>query len=192
MTRRHYVIPDVLRCTKCEQDKPISAYNIRKDRGQPYRQCRDCMAARKWATKNPERQRALSKAWESENKDRIRAIWREMAARKRERNPAHRINARISNQIYAVLRAGKNRRGTFSLVGYTADVLRAHLERQFLPGMGWHNLPEWHVDHIVPLSSFKITGPDDPGLKRAWALSNLRPLWATDNLRKGAKLELLV
>jgi hypothetical protein len=62
--------------------------------------------------------------------------------------------------------------------------LAAHLEKQFLKGMTWQNIGEWHVDHIVPLASFMISGPDDPALRVAWGLPNLRPLWAKDNLRK--------
>ena len=62
-----------------------------------------------------------------------------------------------------------------------------HLERQFLPGMTWGNRGEWHIDHIVPLASFTFTSPDDPEFRAAWALTNLRPLWAKDNIRKSAK-----
>jgi len=57
-----------------------------------------------------------------------------------------------------------------------------------MPGMGWHNMSEWHIDHIMPLASFNFTGLDDPAVREAWALSNLRPLWAADNIRKGARL----
>jgi 5-methylcytosine-specific restriction endonuclease McrA len=149
------------------------------------------MAERKWATKNPERQRALTKRWESENPDRIREIWRDMAARKR-MSPSKRIHGRISNQIWQVIRGGKAHRHAFDLLGYSKAELISHLERQFLKGMGWENMGEWHIDHIVPLSSFTITGPDDPELRRAWALPNLRPLWAKDNIRKGAKIEVLL
>lgn len=46
---------------------------------------------------------------------------------------------------------------------------------------------EWHVDHIVPLSSFDFATPDDPGFKAAWALTNLRPLWGLENMRKHAQ-----
>jgi hypothetical protein len=58
--------------------------------------------------------------------------------------------------------------------------------------MGWHNLPQWHIDHIIPLSSFRFETAHDPEFKAAWALTNLRPIWAVDNLRKHAKRELLV
>lgn len=178
-------------CTKCGITKPMDAYNVRKDRGQPYRQCRDCMASRRWHAKNPERHREQGRAWEARDRERTRAIWREMAARK-QKDPARRVHGRISNQIWMTLRGRKGGRRAFDLLGYSLDELRAHLERQFLRGMGWHNVGEWHIDHIVPLSSFTITGPDDPELRRAWALPNLRPLWAADNIRKGAKREVLL
>lgn len=173
-------------CTKCGEAKPMDAYGIRHDRGQPYRQCRDCMIARKWSIKNPEKQKEMTRSWRERNPERMRAIWREMAERKR-RSPAYRIHSRISNQIWNVLRNRKDCRPAFGLVGYDVDELKSHLERQFVRGMGWHNMGDWHIDHIVPLSSFTITGPDDPELRRAWALPNLRPLWAADNLAKKDK-----
>lgn len=66
-----------------------------------------------------------------------------------------------------------------------------HLERQFLPGMTWENHGRfgWHIDHIIPLSAFNFETPDHIDFKRAWALSNLQPLWWQDNLKKRAKIE---
>lgn len=87
---------------------------------------------------------------------------------------------------------GRKMRPTFACLGYTREELAVHLERQFLKGMGWENMGEWHIDHIIPLSSFNVSGYDDPELRRAWGLANLRPLWAVDNLRKGAKIECLL
>lgn len=71
-------------------------------------------------------------------------------------------------------------------VGYTAKDLRRHIERQFTKGMTWDKFcaGEIHIDHIVPLSSYDISNPDE--LKAAWALPNLRPLWASQNIRKSA------
>jgi len=102
------------------------------------------------------------------------------------------MKRRLSVQLFHMLRGTKARRKTVDLLGYGTAELMAHVERQFLPGMTWQNIGEWHIDHIVPLASFKITGPDDPELRRAWALSNLRPLWADDNKRKSAKREFLI
>ncbi len=76
--------------------------------------------------------------------------------------------------------------------GYTIAELRLHLERQFTKKMNWarFNSAEIHMDHIVPLSSFDLSNPDE--FKAAWALSNLRPMWAKDNLAKSARRTLLV
>ena len=129
---------------------------------------------------------------------------RVVAARKR--NPAHyqklardyqrkrrsvdvewRLRSRLSAQLNYCLKTGKGGKTTESTVGYSVHELSEHLERQFLPGMTWANMGKWHIDHIVPLASFTITGPDDPELRRAWSLPNLRPLWAADNIAKGGK-----
>lgn len=76
--------------------------------------------------------------------------------------------------------------------GYTTKELRDHLERQFTRGMSWQKFRDGdiHIDHIVPLSSFDLHDPEE--LRRAWAITNLRPLWAKDNLQKSAKCLFLV
>lgn len=71
-----------------------------------------------------------------------------------------------------------------AFVGYSAKELRQHIERQFTRGMTWERFcaGEIHIDHIVPLASHDLSNPDE--LKAAWAMTNLRPLWAKENIRK--------
>lgn len=103
-------------------------------------------------------------------------------------NAAPRIlNARVRAAIHKCLRRRLTPSSWMEIVGYTLDELRAHLEAQFADGMGWHNMGAWHIDHKRPLSSFSIAGADCPEFRAAWALENLQPLWAEDNLRKGAR-----
>lgn len=83
-------------------------------------------------------------------------------------------------------------KGFWSSVGYTRDDLAIHLEKQFTKGMGWDNMREWHIDHIIPVKVFNFSSMDDNEFKACWALSNLRPLWAKENLLKNAKLEFLI
>lgn len=105
-------------------------------------------------------------------------------------NPKKHLNLVIRTSLRQCLRGEKKRRRSFDLVGYSVDQLKNHLENQFAPGMTWENYgSEWHIDHIVPLSAFNFSTAEDPDFKRAWALSNLRPLWAMENLRKGARVE---
>jgi 5-methylcytosine-specific restriction endonuclease McrA len=70
------------------------------------------------------------------------------------------------------------------LVGITPKELKEHLEKQFFQGMSWGNYGEWHIDHIIPLSSAKT----EDEIYKLCHYTNLQPLWAEDNLRKGNKL----
>jgi hypothetical protein len=99
-------------------------------------------------------------------------------------DPRFAINGRISRAIWGSLRNGKEGRPWETLVGYTITDLMRHLEDLFAPGMNWDNRGQWHIDHKRPLSSFSFTTADDPEFRQAWALSNLQPLWAFDNISK--------
>lgn len=103
-------------------------------------------------------------------------------------NLCHRMSTRISRG----LRDGKQGRSWTEFVNYSIEELIGHLEGLFHSGMSWENKGEWHIDHIRPIASFNFTSPTDPDFKKCWSLENLRPLWATDNLRKGAKMEELL
>jgi len=70
-------------------------------------------------------------------------------------------------------------------VPYTALELKTHLEQQFQVGMTWDNYGEWHIDHIKPVSAFISEGITDISIINE--LTNLQPLWAVDNITKGAK-----
>lgn len=73
------------------------------------------------------------------------------------------------------------------LLGYTCEQLREHIESQFKDGMSWENRSEWHVDHKKPIKAFLDEGITDPAIVNA--LDNLQPLWAHENLSKGAKYD---
>lgn len=114
-----------------------------------------------------------------DDRDRRRAL--------RQTSPAYRISDTLKVQIRQSLRGTKNGRSWEAIVGYTLAELMAHLAAQFQPGMCFENHGEWHIDHIRPLCSFQFQTPDDPQFREAWALTNLQPLWAVDNLRKGGR-----
>jgi hypothetical protein len=132
------------------------------------------------------------KAYAAQNKDRLDALRRESIRRRLRSDVAFRLNNIIRARIWHALRGNGGRR-TEEIVGYTMRELIVHLERQFLRGMSWENYGSaWHIDHIIPLASFSFTSQDDPDLKVAWGLPNLRPLWAEDNLAKRDRVESLL
>lgn len=77
------------------------------------------------------------------------------------------------------------------LLGYTAAELRAHIERQFTRGMEWGKVgAEIHIDHIIPVAEMLRRGESQPSVVHA--LSNLRPMWAKENMRKSDKVVTLL
>ena len=48
--------------------------------------------------------------------------------------------------------------------------------------MNWENRNLWHIDHIKPCCSFNFS--DQKQLKECFHFTNLRPLWAKDNMEK--------
>ena len=70
-------------------------------------------------------------------------------------------------------------------LGCSINFLKQYLESLFQPGMSWDNYGRngWHIDHKKPLSKFNLSDRED--LLRACHYTNLQPLWATDNIKKG-------
>lgn len=114
-------------------------------------------------------------------RDRAKAAARAATAR-------GRLEIRMKTAIGKALRGRKGGRRWERLVGYTLDQLMARLESMFVDGMSWENIGLWHVDHIRPKSSFSYQAEDSQEFRNCWALVNLQPLWAEDNLRKGATM----
>lgn len=134
--------------------------------------------------------------WRQENLAVARKADREKQARYRRTKTWHALKNRIGNRMRVMLAGcgGKAQARTEDLLGYTLAELQDHIERQFTKGMDWEafHRGEIHIDHIVPVAAFKPTSAKCPEFKACWALANLRPMWAKDNIRKGAKRELLL
>jgi hypothetical protein len=73
---------------------------------------------------------------------------------------------------------------TKDIIGISFNEFKLYMESKFVDGMNWENRSAWHIDHIIPLSTAKSA-------QELIALShytNLQPLWAIENLKKGDKL----
>jgi hypothetical protein len=138
---------------------------------------------------NKERLSLDFKRWAAENREEYLARRRVKKAIRMETNPKDRLNASIAERVRASLVSGKGGRTWESLVGYSLEKLKKHIEKQFSPGMTWDNYGKWHVDHRIPIKAFNFTSSDDLDFKRCWDLKNLQPLWSYDNISKGARLE---
>lgn len=115
---------------------------------------------------------------------------RELENIKRKHNATYALKNRVRILMYHSLRKTKSSRRWIDLVGYSIDDLRKRIEVQFDKDMSWERFMagDIHIDHIIPVSAFNYTKPEDIDFKRCWALSNLQPLWKEDNLKKNAKM----
>lgn len=133
---------------------------------------------------------ARNKAWREGNRH---AVSRQKAAYQRKRRASdcivRLVDCMRSRVVAALSRADQSKRqSTLSLIGCTATELKIHIESLFLPGMTWSNrgMHGWHVDHIIPLSKFDLSDPEQQAV--AFHYTNLQPLCAADNLRKSNKV----
>lgn len=77
---------------------------------------------------------------------------------------------------------------TMNIIGCSHSQFKEHIEKQFLKGMTWENRDQWHIDHITPIS--KATCEQD--VLALYHFTNLRPMWAADNIRKSNKEMFLI
>jgi hypothetical protein len=143
-------------------------------------------ASRKWKLTNPEKNRVCTQKWNAENVERRR--WHRRKLRSTLRG---RLNSNISTAICNSLK-GRKKTGRHweGLVGFTLEQVKSGLERQFTGGMTWENYGLWHIDHKIPITAFNFDNPEDYDFRRCWALSNLQPLWAKENMSKKDKVEI--
>jgi hypothetical protein len=204
------------KCTQCKEEKSLDQFRHRSDKKHLLKSiCRGCDSAKskkyrnahpevirahckknherrkknlyEWRKKNRERAREISRRWALLNPEKVKITEKRKIDRYKT-DPIYRVSMNMSHQMYNLLKRKKGGRSWKSLVGYTLEDLRQHIEQQFVDGMSWDNYGEWQVDHIVPKVAFNFEKTEDFDFKRCWALSNLRPMWASDNAAKGCRL----
>lgn len=111
---------------------------------------------------------------------------RDRTARKRSRNIKSRLSNLMRNRVVSAIRHGgyQKRTRTSELLGCSWNDFIEHIQRQFSIGMSWSNYGKWHIDHIIPLAS----AASEDALIKLFHYTNLQPLWAEDNIRKGASI----
>lgn len=142
----------------------------------------------KYKENHPEKQREASKKWILNNREKRRIIARRSNTKRRKTIKGY-LNHKMSNQVRLSIMRNKKGYSWESLVNYTVEDLQKHLESLFKDGMSWDNMGKWHIDHKIPISAFNFEKPTDVNFKKCWALSNLQPLWALDNLKKGNRIQ---
>jgi len=162
-------------CSSCHEYKPLNAFGKRTSRPDGLRiQCKACEKEYRQRPKTKELKQKSNKRyhqtekwkqyrqeWAAKNKDRLRANQIKWVAQphNRERRRKQRREQERTKRKDPLYRLG-------------------------------NNLSRLHIDHIKPKSSFPISSQNWREItKEIWALKNLQPLWAKDNISKGSRFD---
>lgn len=121
---------------------------------------------------------------------------------KRREDVGFNLRDQISKNIATALKktgSSKNGISILKYLPYTIKQLKRYLEKQFEYWMDWENWGRlyinwddndpvtwtWNIDHIIPQSHLIYTSMEDENFKKCWALENLRPYSAKQNLIDG-------
>lgn len=106
--------------------------------------------------------------------------------KKKMENPLYRFRKKITNNIRnSIVRQGYSKKSSVrQILGDEWEVVYEYFNNLFLEGMSWENHGEWHIDHIIPISTAK----NEEDIIKLSHYTNLQPLWAEDNLLKSDKI----
>jgi len=141
--------------------------------------------------RNPQKVRDRKNRWYAKDKD-ARAEYRQSMAsyhreywiKRRQNDVDFKLRNTLRNRLNGAIKGNRKSGSAVKDLGCSVGELKKYLESKFTKGMSWENHGEWHIDHIQPLVSFDLT--DRKQFKEACHYTNLQPLWAEDNLRKGS------
>jgi hypothetical protein len=138
---------------------------------------------------NPELRKKMneqSKEWRKKNPERVKEKRNKWICDNYKNNPLYYLRKRISSRTRLFLRRKglMKSESTESILGCDYETFVKHIESLFKDGMNWDNKDKWHLDHIIPLSS----GETIEEINKLGHYTNIQPLWAEDNLKKGNRI----
>jgi len=209
-------LPTTITCSQCTVAKaPVEFHNNRYGKHGKVSECKDCCSIRdkKFRDNNKEKTAEWGRRYRKNNVEKIaqskidyrennreayRKTNRENKARRRATDVCFRIKQSVSASISSALARMNEKKGgasTFKHLPYTPQQLREHLENQFEDWMTWdnwgvasHDRRTWQIDHIYPHSKLPYTSMTDENFIKCWALENLQPLDAIENIKKSNKI----
>lgn len=204
-------------CNKCNETKPLECFQFRTDSGTYRKQCRICRQKQNTKDKyrryreDPEHFKKVRKKYWRGNEKMLE--WnrkyqkqyieknKEAYYSKRQKRFAERyaydtefvIKTKLRSRLSVALKKKYKSGSAIADLGCSIEELKQHLEKQFYPNtetgeiMTWENYGKfgWHIDHIRPLANFDLTKRKE--FIKACHYTNLQPLWAKDNIKKGSK-----
>lgn len=145
------------------------------------------LSSKIYREQNREKERLRHKTYIENNKEKCLKANRLRDSKRRKNDLQYRLKRILRSRLKHALNGQSKKQSTLSLLGCDITTFIHHIENQFKPNMSWDNYGfyGWHIDHIKPCESFDLTKIEEQ--KVCFHYTNLQPLWAEDNLRKGSK-----
>lgn len=142
-------------------------------------------------------------AQNSNNKKKNRTRINNQIKERKKTDVPFKINMNIRSLIKITIKrnsGNKNKKSSLKYLNYSIEDLKIHLESQFEAWMTWENWGiynskawndndcttwTWQLDHIIPQSDLLYISLEDDNFKKCWALENLRPYSAKQNVIDG-------
>jgi hypothetical protein len=165
-------------CSACRKIKPLSEFWFYKWQRVPNRMCSPCKAKY-----NAARRQRMTQ----DQKDAIYKRQSDLDKQHPDTLLQKRMILRHRAQLKRIVdrtveKREVSKKFVHTALGCSFGEFREYIESQFAKGMTWDNCGAWHIDHIIPLCKFN---PDNHAeYAKAWHYSNMRPLWAHDNLSR--------
>jgi hypothetical protein len=189
-------------CTECQEKFPATSEYFHKQKRGKFGirpECKKCRQNRsklekinknqynkQYYKKNKIKLLSQNKIYYQINKEKIQKQKTQYQYNKLKTDPYFRMIHNIRRRINAALHGNNKSKNTLSLIGCEIVEFKKYIENQFVKNMSWDNYGKWHIDHIMPCSSFDLTDPEQQ--RKCFHYTNLQPLWAEDNLRKSDKI----
>jgi hypothetical protein len=130
---------------------------------------------------------ARQKKYYLNNKEKIKKRTLNYYNKRRKTDNSFRLTINLRRRVNGAINLHNKSANTMVLLGVpNIEFLWKHLESTFKTGMTRENYGLWHVDHIIPCSSFDLSNTEEQA--RCFHYSNLQALWAHENLSKGSKV----
>lgn len=177
---------DFYKCKACKNGYVKDCKKCRSEYAKKYRELNKTNITKQqkeYRNKNKDKIKKRNKKYRENNKERIRFIRRQYKKMKWETDPLFKLKETYRSRIYAAFKVKYWNKGntTKDILGIDYIELFKYIENKFTDNMSWDNQGEWHIDHIIPLSSANTKEE----LIKLCHYTNLQPLWAEDNLKKG-------
>lgn len=142
-------------------------------------------AARRQDPEYVAKHKILKEVWKEANKEKKLATDRAYENRRRKTDIQWRLRKNLRHRLRKAMLGKTTGVSAVRDLGISIEEFKEYLEKKFTEGMSWENYGAWHIDHIEPLVSFDLSNEEQ--VRKACHYTNLQPLWAEDNIRKGGK-----